>query len=110
MPRIKAERPGSPKPYTLNPRMTAEHVFVLEIIAAAEDTTVSDAIRLLIERHGRSLVNPELLQALPEDLHDQVPTLWTAAHGREVYDQDVDAGWIAAHREAWHGESTDDDD
>jgi hypothetical protein len=96
---------GMAKPFTIHPRIGHEHVFALSVIEAAEGVTTSGAVRWLIERYAQNLRNPQLLDALPSELHDQVPDLLTVARNRETpFDGEADAIWVEAHARAAHPE------
>jgi hypothetical protein len=93
------------KDHPLTVRLADEHVFALDVIAAAEGTSASGAVRWLIERYALNRQNPQLLAALPDELHAQVPTLLSAGRGR-TFDPVADAIWLDAH----HGPHEDDDE
>lgn len=58
-------------------RARPEHVTALDVFCEAHNVGRSTAIRILIEAWARSIQNVHLLDAVPDELHAQVPDLWS---------------------------------
>lgn len=78
-------------------RARPEHAFVLDVICEAEGIGRSTAMRLLIEQYGERIRNADLVAAVPEELHGQLPTLWSDALTKpRPFDPDADAHWVTS--------------
>lgn len=95
------------KDHPLTVRLADEHTFALDVIAAAEGTTASGAVRWLIERYATAIQNPQLIEALPEDLHEQVPSMLSVGSSSAGFDPFRDEVWVDAHTRRYHGEDPD---
>lgn len=75
-------------------RLESSHRFVVDVVAQAEDVSDSEAIRRIIERYARLVVD------VPEGHEDpdvEYPTLWQEARDAARAERDLDLHWVDVH-------------